>query len=93
MQSTFSGIEIGKRSLIAHTQALSTTGHNLSNANVEGYSRQRVEFNSADPLYMPQLNREETPGQIWQGVDVARIGRIREMNVEGRIVGQANGPG
>ncbi len=93
MQSTFTGIEIGKRSLMGHTQALATTGHNLSNANVEGYSRQRVELISADPLYMPQLNREGTPGQVGQGVDVARIGRIRDMILEGRIVGQANGLG
>jgi flagellar hook-associated protein 1 FlgK len=30
MASTFSGIEIGKRSLNAHQQGLSTIGHNLS---------------------------------------------------------------
>jgi len=93
MQSTFTGIEIGKRSLIAHNQAISTTGHNLSNASVEGYSRQRVEMNPTDPIYMPQLNREETPGQIGQGVDVARIERIKDMILEGRIVSQANGLG
>ena len=71
MQSTFSGIELGKRGLIAHNQALQTVGHNLSNASTEGYSRQRVELKATDPLYMPQLNREERPGQIGQGVDVA----------------------
>jgi len=73
MQSSFAGIEIGKRSLIAHTQGLHTVGHNLSNIDTEGYSRQRVEMNATDPLYLPQLNREETPGQIGQGVDIVRI--------------------
>ena len=44
MGSTFGGIEIGKRSLIGHTLAMDTIGHNVSNADVEGYSRQRVEM-------------------------------------------------
>ena len=93
MQSAFAGIEIGKRSLIAHTQGLTTIGHNLSNASVEGYSRQRVQMKAFDPIYMPALNRENTPGQIGQGVEVSRIERVKDMILEGRIVGQANGQG
>ena len=49
MPSTFMGIEIGKRSLIGHTLGLNTIGHNLSNASVEGYSRQRVEMKAMRP--------------------------------------------
>lgn len=93
MQSTFSGIELGKRSLFAHSRALSTVGHNMSNASTEGYSRQRVHFSATDPLYRPQLNRAETPGQIGQGVDIARIERVRDELLEGRIVANANGEG
>ena len=90
MQSTFAPIELGKRSLIAHTQGLQTVGHNMSNAGVEGYSRQRVEMNPSPPLYFPQLNRENTPGQIGQGVEVSRIGRVKDMLLEGRIVSEQN---
>jgi flagellar hook-associated protein 1 FlgK len=93
MQSTFSGIELGKRSLFAQNRGLQTVGHNLSNASVDGYSRQRVEFTPTDPLYRPQLNRAETPGQIGQGVDIARVERIKDMLLEGRIVSQASGEG
>lgn len=93
MQSTFSGLEMGKRSLLAHSRGLHTVGHNLSNASVEGYSRQRVQLNATDPLYRPQLNRAETPGQIGQGVDVARIERVKDMLLEGRIIGQASSHG
>jgi flagellar hook-associated protein 1 len=93
VQSTFAGIEIGKRSLITHTQGLNTIGHNLSNASTEGYSRQRVELKPFDPIYMPGLNREETPGQLGQGVTVERIERIRDEILEGRIVSKANGQG
>jgi flagellar hook-associated protein 1 len=88
MLSTFSGIEIGKRSLVAHTQGLNTVGHNLSNMSTEGYSRQRIEFSAFEPIYMPQLEREETPGQIGQGVVIGSITRIRDMLLEGRIVAQ-----
>ncbi|MFA6506597.1 MAG: flagellar hook-associated protein FlgK [Treponemataceae bacterium] len=93
MQSTFTGIEIGKRSVVAHQQALATTGHNLSNASTEGYSRQRVEFSPFEPIYLPGLNREETPGQIGQGTVVERIERLRDGLLEKRIVSQANGEG
>ena len=93
MQSTFAGIEIGKRSLFAHSRGLYTVGHNLSNASTEGYSRQRVKMTPFDPIYMPGLNRAETPGQIGQGVSVERIERIRDQILEGRIVSQANGRG
>ena len=67
MPSTFAGIEIGKRSLIGHTLGLNTIGHNLSNASVEGYSRQRVEMKASDPIFMPGLNRELYPGQLGHG--------------------------
>jgi flagellar hook-associated protein 1 len=93
MQSTFSGIELGKRSLFAQNRGLQTVGHNLSNASVDGYSRQRVEFAPTDPLYRPQLNRAETPGQIGQGVDIVRVTRIRDMLLEGRIVSQTSSEG
>ena len=93
MTSTFSGLELGKRSLGAHEQALQTTGHNLSNASTEGYSRQRVEFAEMEPLFMPGLNREDRPGQLGQGTVVSRIERIRDELLDRRIVAQAGGEG
>lgn len=93
MGSTFSGIELGKRSLQAHTQGLQTIGHNLSNASTEGYSRQRVRMSATDPIYMAQLNRAERPGQIGQGVDVTMIERIKDTLLENRIVAQGDESG
>ncbi len=89
MQSTFAGIELGKRSLTAHSQGLQTVGHNLSNASTEGYSRQRVEMGTMEPLYAPALNREEVPGQIGQGALATRIERVRDELLESRIDSQA----
>jgi len=93
MQSTFTGIEIGKRSMVAHQQGMTTAGHNLSNASTEGYSRQRVEFSPFEPIYLPGLNREETPGQIGQGTVVERIERVRDELLDKRIVAQGSGEG
>jgi flagellar hook-associated protein 1 FlgK len=91
--STFMGIEIGKRGLIGHSLGLSTIGHNLSNAAVEGYSRQKVEMSATDPIYMPGLNRELYPGQLGQGMEVSRIQRVRDMLLEGRIISETAGEG
>jgi len=85
VHSTFTGIEMGKRSLNAHNQGLITVGHNLANASTEGYSRQRVELGEFYPIYAPELNREETPGQIGQGVMIDRIERMKDDLLEGRI--------
>ena len=86
MISTFHGIEMGKRSLVAHTQAMNVTGQNLNNLNTEGYSRQKIELQTFSPLYIPGLNRENTPGQIGQGVEVATVRRIRDQLVDNRII-------
>ncbi|OQY34174.1 MAG: flagellar hook-associated protein FlgK [Spirochaetaceae bacterium 4572_59] len=93
MGSTFSGIELGKRALQAHSQGLQTIGHNMSNAATEGYSRQRVRLSATDPIYMPQLNRAETPGQIGQGVQVTMVERIRDNLLENRILSQGDESG
>ncbi len=90
MGSTFSGIELGKRSIMAHTDAITTAGHNISNANTEGYSRQRVQMKEFDPLYKPDLERAERPGMIGQGIDVQSVNRIRDELLDKRIVAQQN---
>ena len=90
MGSTFSGIELGKRSIMAHTDAITTAGHNISNADTEGYSRQRVQIKEFDPLYMPQLERAERPGMIGQGVDVQSVKRVRDEFLDQRITASQN---
>jgi flagellar hook-associated protein 1 FlgK len=86
MGSTFQGIEISKRGLSAHQQAIQTTGHNISNADNKHYARQRVVMNSMDPIYEPALNRAEVAGQIGQGVKVAEIERVRDNFIDDRII-------
>ena len=88
MGSTFSGIELGKRSIMAHTDAITTAGHNISNANTEGYSRQRVQLKEFDPLYKPDLERTERAGMIGQGMDSQSINRVRDELLDQRITEQ-----
>ncbi len=42
-------MDVGKRSMMNSQTALQTTGHNIANKGTEGYSRQRVELQTAEP--------------------------------------------
>lgn len=75
--STFHGLEMAKQALFAQQSALYTTGHNISNVNTEGYSRQRVNFETMSPYPAPSRNRPEMPGQMGTGVQIGTIERLR----------------
>ncbi|AHH05239.1 flagellar hook-associated protein FlgK [Borrelia miyamotoi] len=85
MDSTFSGIEIGKKSLLAHKDAMNTVGHNLTNTSKPGYSRQRVIMKTEIPIYTPQLNRASKTGQLGQGIMIQSIERVRDDLLDIRI--------
>ena len=84
------GLEIGKRGLMSHQQALNVTGHNISNAENKEYSRQRVIITSAEPIYDPALNRANTPGQMGQGSVVSSVERIRDAFIDDRMISEKN---
>jgi flagellar hook-associated protein 1 FlgK len=93
MMSTFSGIEVGKKGLQANNTGISTIGHNLSNVETEGYTRQKVNLTASEPIYEPSANRVETPGQIGQGVVVEDIERVRDQAIDDRIMMEKGGLG
>jgi len=78
MRSTFHGIELAKRALYAQQTAINTTGHNVSNANTAGYSRQRVEMVTTPPLEAIGMTRSTAKGQLGTGVNVNAIVRLRD---------------
>lgn len=82
MISTFHGIELAKRTLFAQQSAINTTGHNIANANTEGYSRQTVNFSAMNPMEPPGMNKSTMPGQLGQGVTVDSIQRARDTFVD-----------
>ncbi|WP_379138056.1 flagellar hook-associated protein FlgK [Paenibacillus sp. sgz500958] len=78
MTSTFHSIETARRSLFTQTAALNTTGHNIANANTEGYSRQTVKMTASKPMEAYGLTKSTVPGQLGTGVEFGSIERIRE---------------
>jgi flagellar hook-associated protein 1 FlgK len=69
---------IGKSGLFASKKALEVTGHNLSNVNTEGYSRQKVLQSTAIPV--------STGGFIQgTGVKVDGINRINDEFLDKRL--------
>ncbi|WP_182101612.1 flagellar hook-associated protein FlgK [Niallia taxi] len=82
MISTFHGIELAKRTLFAQQTAINTTGHNIANANTEGYSRQTVNFSTMNPMEPPGMNKSTMPGQLGQGVTVDSIQRARDTFID-----------
>lgn len=78
MGSTFMGLELGKRALFAQRAALNTTGNNISNANTEGYTRQRAEMQATHEIPYPGMSNEAGPAQLGTGVEVNKIARLRD---------------
>jgi len=79
MPSLNSFLEIGKRALITHQDVLQIIGHNISNVNTEGYSRQRAELKASVPS--DNLNY----GQIGTGVQVQSITRARDFLLDNQV--------
>ena len=78
MWNSFYGLEMGRRAMDYFRRGMETAGHNISNADVEGFSRQRVEPSTTDPFTNPALNRPALPGQVGTGVKVDAIVRLRD---------------
>ncbi|MEW8062697.1 MAG: flagellar hook-associated protein FlgK [Candidatus Thiodiazotropha sp.] len=71
-------LSIGVSGLIANRHALDTAGHNISNVNTEGYSRQRIDFNTREPFLSPA-------GFLGTGVESSEIQRQYDTFVAGQM--------
>lgn len=78
MATLFGIFEVGARGLASQQAGLNITGHNIANANTEGYSRQRVNFTTTNPLNI-------TPGALPTGVRVDSIERMRDEFLDFQI--------
>lgn len=70
---------IGTSALAAFQRALAVTGHNISNVNTPGYSRQETILTESDP-------QNSRPGQIGSGVQAAEIRRSVDTFVERQLL-------
>lgn len=74
MPSTFLGLNTGLSGLNYYQATLNTTGHNISNADTEGYSRQTVLSQAADALRL-----HTSYGMMGTGVQVTSISQLRNV--------------
>ncbi|SKC55909.1 flagellar hook-associated protein FlgK [Maledivibacter halophilus] len=72
MTSTFFGFNIARSGLFASQRALNITGHNISNVNTAGYTRQRLNILQSSPMTLPNGQ-----GMLGTGVDTDSIVQIR----------------
>ncbi|PIE54688.1 MAG: flagellar hook-associated protein FlgK [Dethiosulfovibrio peptidovorans] len=79
MINSFFGFDMGKRALNYIRRGFETAGHNISNTETPGYSRQRVEPSTTYPFTAPGLHRPAIPGQIGTGVKIDAIVRLRDQ--------------
>ncbi len=78
MSGLFHSLNIGSESLFASRQGVDTAGHNIANAQTEGFSRQRVNLETRAP--------SETRGVvIGNGVFVKNITRAHDQFLEKQI--------
>ncbi len=83
MSSTFLGLQTGRTGLSAAQIALNITGQNISNADTDGYTRQRVSTAAIPPGGYGYLINQITPGSnVGQGVDLESITQIRSSYLD-----------
>ena len=79
MRSTFGGLNIMVRGLFAQQASLDTVGHNIANANTDGFSRQRVNGTATKPeVIFGGAGKLE----IGSGVTITSITRARDTFVD-----------
>ncbi len=73
MGSTFFGMNIASSGLFVAQRALQVISHNISNANTDGYSRQRLDTHAEIPQLLPGIQ-----GTLGTGVDSEAVIQIRQ---------------
>lgn len=77
MRPSFMGINIARSALITSQQQLDVTSHNIANASVEGYSRQRLDVQAAPDAH--DLGGYLYPGTVGQGIQATQLERLRNQ--------------
>ncbi|HXL04323.1 MAG TPA: flagellar hook-associated protein FlgK [Bacillota bacterium] len=85
MYSTFLALETARRALSAHQKAMEVVGHNIANAANPGYVRREAILEATPPYVAAQGTSFARTGAIGTGVEVAKIKRIFDGFLEGRI--------
>lgn len=73
MPSTFFGLSIATSGLYASQASMNTTAHNVSNANTDGYTRQKTNLKAN-----PAISTNTSYGMIGNGVNTVSITQMRD---------------
>jgi flagellar hook-associated protein 1 FlgK len=80
---TLQGLQTALSGLIANQEAIDTTGHNITNANTPGYSRQTAVLQTNTPLPIAAMSPVTgAGGQMGTGVSVTTFERIRNTYLD-----------
>ncbi len=80
---TLQGLQTALSGLIASQEAIDTTGHNITNANTPGYSRQTAVLQTNTPLPIAAMSPlTGAGGQMGTGVSVTTFTRIRNSYLD-----------
>ena len=76
MRSTFAGLNTMYRGIVTNQLSLDTVGHNISNADTDGYSRQKVNQAATNAL---QYNTTYGSVMVGSGTDALSLTRARNV--------------
>jgi flagellar hook-associated protein 1 FlgK len=80
---TLQGLQTALSGLIAGQEAIDVTGHNITNANTPGYSRQTAVLQTNEPLPIAAMSPlTGAGGQLGTGVNVTTFTRIRNTYLD-----------
>jgi flagellar hook-associated protein 1 len=83
---TLQGLQTALSGLIANQEAIDTTGHNITNANTPGYSRQTALMQTNQPLGIEAMSQiTGAGGQLGTGVNVDTFTRIRNLYLDAQF--------
>jgi len=85
MRGTFLGLEIGRTGLTTAQFGLDVTGHNISNLDTEGYTRQRIVQTAYDPFSTIGKFAPVGQGLVGGGTRVKILDQIRSAFLDRRF--------
>ena len=78
MGNNFLGLYVAKTGLFASQRGLELSGHNITNAGTEGYTRQRLNLSSIPPSMGDSLVKYDIKGRAGRGVQINHIEQVRD---------------
>lgn len=80
------GLQTALKGLMAAQRQIDVAGHNLANADTEGYTRQRADQTASLPFTPPALHvGYQGAGQIGTGVQISQITRLRDQFIDRQL--------